>query len=103
MTKKIDADAHEIAAAHTNAILGCLWLVALAVTLPGVKYGERGRARLALVTAIPAYMNWLVTTVKAFFHVAGVDVTGDRANDIVFAVLNVFVVLPAFVAAIAWR
>lgn len=102
LTKKVDADAHEVAAAHLNAIFGCLWLVALAATLPMLRFGDRGRARLALCTAIPAYMNWLVTVVKAFFHVAGVDLTGDGTNDAIFAVLNVTVVLPAFVAAIAW-
>ena len=51
--------------------LGCLWLVALAYTLPMLRYGEVGRKRLVLITAIPAYANWLVTTVKSFFHVAG--------------------------------
>ena len=102
MTNKLDADVPEIVAAHLNAILGCLWLVALAVTLPLVGFGPAGKRRLVLATVLPAYANWLVTTVKAFLHVRGVDLTGDHANDAVFAVLNVFVVLPSFAAAIAW-
>ena len=102
MTKRIDADVPEIVAAHLNAILGCLWLVALAVTLPLVRFGPCGKRRLVLATVVPAYANWLVTTVKAFLHVTGGDLTGDHTNDAVFAVLNVFVVLPSLGAAIAW-
>jgi len=102
MTGKVNADAHEVSAAHLNAIFGCLWLVALAATLPLLAYGERGQRRLVWATAIAAYGNWLITVVKSFLHVAGVDLTGDRANDAVFAALNAVVVLPAFAAAIAW-
>ncbi len=102
MTKRVDADVHEIVAAHENAILGALWLIALALTLPLVPFGAVGRRRLVWATVVPAYANWLITTVKAFFHVTGVDLTGDRANDVVFAALDALVVLPSFVAAIAW-
>lgn len=102
MTGKVNADAHEVSAAHLNAIFGCLWLVALAVTLPMLAYGERGQRRLVIATAIAAYGNWLITVVKSFLHVAGVDLTGDHTNDAVFAALNAFVVLPAFAAAIGW-
>jgi hypothetical protein len=102
MTGKVDADPHEVSAAHLNALFGCLWLVALALTLPLVKFSDAGKKRLVLITALPCYANWLVTAVKSFFHVAGVDVTGDRANDVVFATLSAFVVVPSFIAAIAW-
>lgn len=102
MTGKIDADAKEISSAHLNAIFGCLWLIALAVTLPMLSFGERGQRRLVWTTAVAAYGNWLITVVKSFLHVAGVDVTGDRTNDAVFAALNAFVVLPAFASSIAW-
>jgi hypothetical protein len=102
MTKSVDADVHEIVAAHLNAVLGCLWLAALAFTLPLLRYGNVGKRRLVLATALPAYANWLVTVVKAFLHVAGVGLTGDHANDAVFGVLSVCVVIPSFGAAIAW-
>lgn len=102
MTNKLHADVHEIVAAHLNAVLGSLWLIALAYTLPMLRFGPIGMKRLVGATAVAAYMNWLVTTVKAFLHVTGVDVTGDATNDIVFATLGVFVVVPSFVAAIAW-
>jgi hypothetical protein len=102
MNHTIDADPGEIKSAHLNAIFGCLWLVVLALTLPMLRFGDVGRKRLVLITAIPAYANWLVTTVKSFFHVAGVAPDHDRANDAIFAALGVFVVLPSFIAAIAW-
>jgi hypothetical protein len=102
MNHTIDADPTEIKSAHLNAIFGCLWLVALACTLPMLRFGDVGRKRLVLITAIPAYANWLVTTVKSFFHVAGVAPDHDRANDAIFAALGVLVVLPSFIAAVAW-
>jgi len=102
MTHHIDADLHQILAAHFIAVLGCLWLVAVALTLPMLRYGDTGKRRLVLVTAIPAYGNWGVTAVKSFFHVNGVGLTGDRANDVVFAALGALVVIPSFVAAVAW-
>lgn len=102
MTGKVDADSHEIVAAHLNAILGCLWIAALAFTLPMLAFGEAGRRRLVYATVVPAYANWLVTTVKAFVHVAGVEPTGNHANDAIFATLTALVVVPSFGAAIAW-
>ena len=102
MTNHIDADLHQILAAHLVAVLGCLWLVALALTLPMVRYGDAGRRRLVALTVIPAYGNWGVTTVKSFFHVSGVGLNGDHANDAVFAALGALVVIPSFAAAVAW-
>jgi hypothetical protein len=102
MTHGVDADGRELVAAHLVATLGCLWLIALSLTLPMTRFGEIGRRRLVWLTAVPAYANWLVTVVKSFFHVLGVGLTGDRANDTVFATLGALVVIPSFVAAIAW-
>jgi hydroxylaminobenzene mutase len=102
MSGKLDADVHEIVAAHLNAFLGCLWILALAFTLPMLRYGAAGRRRLVYLTVLPAYANWIVTTLKSFMHVAGVAPDHDHANDAVFAALGIFVVLPSFAAAIAW-
>src|SRR5258706_16039179 len=93
-TKKVDADVHEIVAAHLNAVLGSLWIGALAFTLPMLRFGDKGRRRLVLATVIAAYGNWLITTIKAFLFVAGVEPTGDRANDVVFGALSVVAVSP---------
>lgn len=102
MTKKVDADAADIKAAHLNALFGCFWLILLALTLPMVKFGDAGKKRLVLATALPSYANWIVTAVKAFLKVDGVDFTGDPTNDAVFGVLGVLVVAPSFIAAAAW-
>lgn len=101
-SKKIDADVPEVVAAHLNALLGCLWLVALAATLPWLRFGEVGRKRIVSITVLAAYANWLVTTVKSFLHVPGVDLDGRKTNDAVFVALTVLVVIPSFVASIAW-
>lgn len=102
MSGKVSADSHVILAAHLNALFGCFWLCALAFTLPLTRFGELGAKRLVFLTAIPAYANWLITLVKAFFHVAGVALNGNTHNDAVFAALNVFVVLPSLGAAVVW-
>ena len=102
MTGKVSADAHGILAAHLNALFGCFWLCGVAFTLPLTRFGETGAKRLVLLTAIPAYANWLITMVKAFLHVAGVGLNGSGSNDAVFAALNVFVVLPSLGAAVVW-
>lgn len=102
MTGKVTADAHAVLAAHLNAVLGCFWLASVAATLPLVGFEERGARRLVLLTALPAYANWLITTIKAFLRVSGVELMGKGPNDAIFAALNVFVVLPSFAAAGVW-
>ena len=92
MTGKVTADSHTVLASHLNAVLGCFWLLALAFTLPMLRFGEKGLRRLVLVTVIPNYGNWAVTLFKAFLRVAGVGLTGQGNNDLVFGLLDVFVV-----------
>jgi len=89
-------------AAHLNALLGGLWLVALASTLPWLSYGDRGKQRLVLATRIPAYANWLVTVLASVLGVRGLDYTGDHANDGVALLLQILVVVPSLVATGAW-
>ena len=102
MTGKIPADPHMMLASHLNAILGCLWMVAVAWSLPMTRLEEAGRRRLALAVTVANTSNWLITLVKAFLKVSGVDLIGEPANDAVFAALTLFVVLPSFAAAGAW-
>lgn len=102
MTNKVRADVHEVVAAHLNALFGTLWILALAYTLPMLRFGDRGKRRLVIATVIPAYANWAVTAVKSFLFVKGVEPTGDGANDAVFGVLTALVVIPSFVSAGAW-
>jgi len=89
-------------AAHLNGILGGLWLIAVAVTLELLRYGPTGRRRLALLVAIPAWANWLITLVASVLGVRGLEYTTDPANNVVAALLELFVVLPSLVGAAAW-
>jgi hydroxylaminobenzene mutase len=102
MTGKANADAHAALASHLNALLGCFWMVAVAYSLPMLRYGEAGQKRLAWAVTVPNYANWLITAFKSFLRVAGVDATGDGKNDLVFGLLTAFVVLPSFFAVGAW-
>ena len=102
MTNKVPADPHSISAAHLSALFGCFWLCALAFTLPFVQFSDKGLQRLVWCTVIPSYANWLITVIKAFLHVLGVGLDRNGSNNMVFGLLNAFVVLPSFAAAIAW-
>jgi len=101
-TGSIDADPASAVAAHLNAILGGLWMIAVAWTLQFVRYGARGQRRLAWLIAVANWMNWLVTAIKAALHVHGIAAGPPVANDVVFATLSVLVVLPALAGAVAW-
>jgi hydroxylaminobenzene mutase len=101
-TGSIDADPASAVAAHLNAILGGLWMIAVAWTLRFVRYGARGQRRLAWLIVVANWMNWFVTAVKAALHVRGIAAGPPVANDVVFATLSLLVVLPSLVAAVAW-
>jgi (hydroxyamino)benzene mutase len=93
---------HLALASHLNALLGCFWLLGLSYTVPMLAYGERGRARLAWLSIIPAYGNWLVTLFASVLGARGLEFTGEGANDLVAVLLQVLVVLPTLAASGAW-
>lgn len=102
MTGQIAADAHAMLAAHVNALAGAAWLGVLGWSLPRVQFGPAGLQRLTWATVVPAYANWLLTLVKSFLHVAGVAMTDNPSNNLMFALLGGLVVVPAVAAAGAW-
>ncbi len=102
MTGKVPADAHAALASHLNALMGTFWMVGVAWSMPMLRYGDKGLVRLAWVTTIPNFGNWLITALKAFLKVSGVDATGEPKNDFIFALLTAFVVIPSLVSAVAW-
>ncbi len=102
MTGKVPADPHTALAAHLAALLGAFLLLGVAVTLPLLRYGPVGQRRLALGVHHANVANWLVTSVKAWIRVAGIELNGNLANDAVFVVLTLTVVLPSLGAAVAW-
>jgi hydroxylaminobenzene mutase len=89
-------------AAHLNGLLGGLWLLAVAWSLDFLRYGERGRRRLAWLVAVPAWANWLITLVASVLGVRGLAYTSELSNNIVAALLQGLVVLPALIGAGAW-
>jgi hydroxylaminobenzene mutase len=93
---------HLALAAHLNALLGGLWLIALSYTLPHLAYGAAGAKRLATATLVPAYGNWLVTLAASFLGVRGLEFTGDLANDAIAALLLGVVVAPSLAVCTAW-
>jgi hypothetical protein len=102
MTGPIAADAHTVLAAHLGALMGCFLLLGAAWTFPFLRYEERGRRRLGWALIVGCCGNWAITLFKAFLGVAGLTRTGERANDLVFALLTVFVVFPFLGAGAAW-
>jgi hydroxylaminobenzene mutase len=89
-------------AAHLNALLGGLWLLAVAWSFEFLHYGARGLRRLAFGVGVPAYANWLVTLAASFLGVSGLEYTGQRANDVIAFLLQTLVVLPTLAASAFW-
>jgi hydroxylaminobenzene mutase len=104
LTEKVTVALPRLAlAAHLNALLGGLWLIAVAATLDMLRYGETGRRRLGWVVVVPAWGNWLITLIASMLGVTGLEYTrGDPANNMVAALLHSVVVLPSLIGAGAW-
>ncbi|CAN5709471.1 hypothetical protein BH20ACI3_BH20ACI3_03480 [soil metagenome] len=88
--------------AHLNALLGGLWLLAVAWSFEFLHYGETGLRRLAIGVGIPAWANWLVTLAASFLGVPGLTYTGNRANDVIAFLLQTLVVVPTLIACAFW-
>ncbi len=93
---------HLALVAHLNALLGGLWLIAVAWTFEFLHFQERGLRRLAFAVATPAWANWLVTLIGSFLGVKGLEYTGDARNNLIAALLQSLVVLPTLVACGFW-
>jgi len=103
LTEKVAVAIPRLAlAAHLNALLGGLWLIAVASTLDLLRYGPVGRLRLSWLVMVPAWGNWLITLVASVLGVTGLEYTRDTANHAIAALLHSLVVLPSLVGAGAW-
>src|SRR5687767_15613277 len=103
LTEKVTVAIPRLAlAAHLNALLGGLWLIAVASTLDLLRYGTTGRVRLAWLVTVPAWGNWLITLIASVLGVTGLEYTRDTANNAIAALLHSLVVLPSLVGASAW-
>ncbi len=102
MTGRVNADVHSVVASHLNALLGALWLIAVAWSVPMLALSD-GQLRVLGVTLMGAnYANWAVTAVKSLLKVSGVDLTSDPSNNAIFGLLSAFVVVPSLTAGTLW-
>lgn len=102
MSGTIPADGRMMLAAHLTGIMGVFFIYAVAWSLPMVNYGELGQKRLIWAVIISSWANLIIGTGKAPFGVHGVGYNDVGANNVVFILLNVFVVVPTIGAAAAW-
>lgn len=102
MTGKLSAEPHVMLASHLNALMGAFWLLGIAWSVPLLELGATELAWLVRLATLANYANWLVTLIKSYLRVAGLEATGHAANDAVFGALTVLVVLPALGAASLW-
>ena len=96
------ASPHLALAAHLNALMGGLWLLGVAFTLPFMGYDEVQKRRLAWLCLVPAWGNWAITLVASGIGVNGLAYNGNRLNNIVAFLLQTVVVLPSLVGGIYW-
>lgn len=89
-------------AAHLNALIGGLWLIAVAVSLEYLSYGETGRRRLATLITLTVWANWFVTLIASFLKVNGLDYNSDPKNNAIAFLLQILVVLPGLIGSVAW-
>lgn len=89
-------------AAHLNALIGGLWLIAVAASLEYLHYAETGRRRLAALITLTVWANWFVTLIASFLKVNGLDYNSDPKNNAIAFLLQTLVVLPGLVGSIAW-
>ena len=102
MSGSLPLDGKMLLSAHVTGVVGVFFVIAVAWTLPMLGYGDAGRARLALAIVLANWANLVIGTAKAGFAVHGVGLTGELANDVVFVLLNLLVVVPTLAGSIAW-
>lgn len=102
MNGQMPFDPHAILASHLNAMLAGFWIAVVAYSLPSLRLSDGLRRVLGGTIVVSGYGNWLVTALKAFWHVSGLGATSDAHNNIIYGLLLVTVVIPALVAAALW-
>jgi hypothetical protein len=101
--EKPPADGHVVLVAHLNALLGCFWMVSVAVTLESLRLGDGAKKLLAWGVTVVNYSNWAITLLKASLGVAGLEmVDGNSRNNVIAVLLILFVVLPGLAVSGAW-
>lgn len=102
MTGKVPADGGTLLSAHLAGLMGAFMIFGLGWSLPLVSLSPAGKRRLAWLVVLPNFANWLLTTLKAFLRVHGLEPGGSASNSAIFALLTLFVVLPILGATVVW-
>jgi hydroxylaminobenzene mutase len=89
-------------AAHLNCLLGCFWMVAVALTLEYTRLSEAGKLWLARLVTEVNYANWSITLLASFLDVRGLALGGGPRNALVAMLLLGGVVFPALAASGIW-
>lgn len=88
--------------AHLNALLGGLWLLALASTVQYLGHNESRVRKIYRWIQIPAWSNWAITLLASMLGVTGLTYTEDTTNNVIAFLLQVCVVVPSLVGATLW-
>lgn len=102
-TGQLEGDLGASLAAHLNGIIGALIILSLFLIVPTVKYGHTYKRNMILLFILSNYANWLITTIKSFLRVDGIElIEQSLANNLVHIALVVLVVIPSLVGAGMW-
>ena len=93
---------HVALAAHVNALMGGLWVIAAAWTFDFLSYNGKQLRRLSYLVVIPAWSNWLITLIASVLGVNGLQYNHDPANNAVAFLLQVFVIVPSLIGTGFW-
>src|SRR5437879_6351712 len=55
--------------AHLNALLGCFWIVAVAMTIEHAALGDAAKRWLARLVTFVSYANWAITILASILDV----------------------------------
>ena len=102
MTGAVEANTRMVVASHLNALLGGFWLLGVGWTLQWCTLDRKKANWMAWLLIVSNYANWLVTAIKALFNVNGVEFNGQAANDVIYVILVLTVVIPAIVGCGLW-
>lgn len=102
MTGKIDADGAILLGAHLAGLMGAFMIFGLGWSLPMVNLAASAKTRLAWLVIVPNYANLVLTAIKAFLRVHGLDFGPTGKDSAIFVALNILVVLPILAAVGAW-
>ena len=102
MTEQVAVHPGSALAAHLNALLGALWMLVVAWTLPRCRLEERPLKVLVALVVLANFANWAITTLKGVWGVKGLAFVGNLKNDLILGMLLLVVVLPTLSAAGLW-